>query len=242
MPERATNIVITMAGNGERFRRAGYTQPKFKVEVRGRSLFSWALLSLRDFIQPTVEVVFAARPEHEPDAFIVRESAALGIRRLKIIHIPNLTDGQATTALLAGRRLSDPSAPMLVYNIDTYVEPGRLAPQDARGDGWIPCFPAEGDHWSFARLNGNGRVAETAEKRRISPHATVGLYWFRSFELYAETYQSHFARGGVEKGERYIAPMYNTLIARGGEVYLSVIPAEAVHPLGTPEEVEAFRL
>ena len=186
--------------------------------------------------------MFAARPEHEPDAFIVRESAALGIRRLKIIHIPQLTDGQATTALLAGRRLSDASAPMLVYNIDTHVEPGLLAPQEARGDGWIPCFEAEGSHWSFVRLNGNGRVVETAEKRRISPYATVGLYWFRSFELFEDIYHSHFARGGGgEKGERYIAPMYNTLIARGGEVFLSLIPAQAVHPLGTPEEVEAFR-
>jgi hypothetical protein len=112
---------------------------------------------------------------------------------------------------------------------------------DARGDGWIPCFPAQGEHWSFARANGNRRVIETAEKRRISPHATVGLYWFRSFELFEDTYRRHFANGGAEKGERYIAPMYNTLIARQGAVYLSVIPAESVHPLGTPEEVEAFR-
>jgi hypothetical protein len=236
-----TNILITMAGNGERFRRAGYTQPKFKIEVRGHSLFYWSMLSLRDFFQPAVEVIFACRPDHRPDEFISREAAALGIRNPRIVHIPHPTDGQATTALLAGRRLSNPDSPVLIYNIDTYVEPGHLSPQQARGNGWIPCFPGSGDAWSFARCDERGLVSETAEKRRISPHSTVGLYWFRSFCLFEECYRLHFARNGSEAGERYIAPMYNTLISKHGEVYLTLIPAEAVHPLGTPEDVEAFR-
>ena len=47
-------------------------------------------------------------------------------------------------------------------------------------------------------------------------------------------------RATFEKGEKYIAPMYNYLIQKGGEVYISVVPTEAVHVLGTPEEVKAF--
>lgn len=242
MSRPTTNILITMAGNGDRFRRAGFALPKFKIEVRGRTLFHWALASLGDFLPGGGEVIFAARSEHEPDAFIAAEAAALGIGRHSVVHFDRVTDGQATTALLAGEALADKRAPVLIYNIDTYVEPEFLRAGQARGNGWIPCFPGEGNGWSFARAGEDGMVEELAEKRRISPHATVGLYWFRSFELYQACYQAHFARGGAVNGERYIAPMYNTLIAGHGGVRLSVIPKEAVHPLGTPEEVEAFRI
>lgn len=44
----------------------------------------------------------------------------------------------------------------------------------------------------------------------------------------------------IWKRVKYIAPMYNYLIQKGGEVYISVVPTEAVHVLGTPEEVKAF--
>lgn len=237
---QATNLIITMAGNGERFRRAGYALPKFKIEARGRTLFSWAMLSLRRFFEDGAHVVFAARPEHDPAAFLAREAAALGIRAYDIFSVDRLTDGQATTALLAGAALSGRAAPVAIYNIDTYVEPEFLSPGDARGDGWTPCFPGEGEAWSFARLGPSGLVEEFAEKRRISPHATVGLYWFRSFALYEECYHAHF-EAIPRDGERYIAPMYNTLISRRGRVSLTEIPLSAVHPLGTPAEVEVFR-
>jgi NDP-sugar pyrophosphorylase family protein len=241
MPLPTAGVVITMAGNGERFRKAGYALPKFKIEVRGHTLFHWAVRSLRAWIEAGSEFIFAARREHAPDAFIAREAESLGIGRYEIVRLDHPTDGQATTALIAGRHLSRRDAPVVIYNIDTYVEPEALSPSAARGDGWIPCFPGKGDAWSFARADEGGRVQEVAEKRRIAPHASIGLYWFRSFDLYSDCYVEHFSGERRETGERYIAPMYNTLIARSGEVRLTLLPESAVHPLGTPEQVEAFQ-
>ncbi len=236
-----TSVIITMAGDGERFRRKGYLAPKYMIQAGGRPLFWWALVSLRRFLDAGAEVVFAARVEHEPDLFIAEQCGNLAIDTYRILHVSRLTDGQATTALLAGELLSRCDRPCLIYNIDTYVEPEWLPPASARGEGWVPCFPGEGNGWSFARAGADGRVTELAEKRRISPHATIGLYWFSSFDLYRRCYERHFAAGvGTAAGERYIAPIYNTLIAMGGAVYMHDVPQQAVHPLGTPEDVEAF--
>lgn len=240
MPLPTAGVVITMAGNGERFRKAGYALPKFKIEVQGHTLFHWAVRSLRAWIEAGSEFIFAARREHAPEECIGREVEALGIRRYETVYLDHPTDGQATTALIAGRRLRRPDAPVVIYNIDTYVEPGALSPSAARGDGWIPCFPGKGEGWSFVRADECGRVWEVAEKYRIAPHASIGLYWFRSFNLYSDCYREHFSGGSGEAGERYIAPMYNTLIAHSGEVYLTLLPESAVRPLGTPEQVEAF--
>ena len=40
------NIIITMAGLGTRFRRAGYKMPKYRIEARGKTLFEWSMDSL----------------------------------------------------------------------------------------------------------------------------------------------------------------------------------------------------
>ncbi len=235
-----TTIAITMAGRGQRFRDAGWQRPKYEIEVGGRTLFRWSLESLQAWFPETTELLLVARREDDAGPFTQRQSEAIGLPTPRLIELEATTDGQATTALLAAEAASDPSRPLLIYNIDTHVLPGAMAPGQARGDGFVPCFQASGDHWSFAAIGDDGWATELAEKRRISPHATLGLYWFASAALYLDIYRAHFANGGTEAGERYIAPMYNTLIAQGGKVSVSDVPSEAVIPLGTPAEVEAF--
>jgi hypothetical protein len=110
-----------------------------------------------------------------------------------------------------------------------------------RGDGWVPCFRGEGDKWSFARADASGRIVELREKVRISDDATLGLYYFSSFDLFSDSYRACFARGGgVESGEKYIAPMYNHLIATGLPVYIHRVAESEVTALGTPGDLLQF--
>lgn len=41
-------------------------------------------------------------------------------------------------------------------------------------------------------------------------------------------------------GEKYVAPLYDYLLSKGGEIYISDINPEKVHVLGTPEELSEF--
>jgi hypothetical protein len=237
----AAEVIITMAGFGRRFLDAGYTVPKYRIMAHGRSLFAWSILSLRNFQADNARFTFVLRRADEGTDFIRDEAASLGVRSVEIVELDEPTDGQATTAMLARDAVHDLLAPMLIYNIDTFVHPDTLSPASMRGNGWIPCFKAEGDHWSFAAADADGRVSAVQEKKRISPHATVGLYAFDSFERYADLYERHYAEpANVQKGERYVAPIYNTLIADRGAVYIHDIPVAAVIALGTPAEVERF--
>jgi dTDP-glucose pyrophosphorylase len=237
-----TTAIITMAGFGRRFAEAGYRIPKYRIVEHDRSLFSWAMLSLRSFIESGAPFVFVVRADDEAADFICTEAKALAIRTVAIVELPQPTDGQATTALAAALAVDDKRAPILIYNIDTFVHPKSLSTDAVRGDGWIPCFAAQGDAWSFAAADATGRVTEVREKMRISPHATIGLYWFSSFELYSDAYAHHYSeRSNLEKGERYVAPIYNTLIADGRPVYIHDVPLTSVIPLGVPLDVERFR-
>jgi len=236
-------IAITMAGMGSRFTKAGYTRPKYEIEVFGRPLFDWSMIALDAFRQAGWRFNFAARQEESPRPFIAARCEALGIELGEVVELDGVTDGQATTALILAER-SAREAPFAVFNIDTFVAPGAMRPDliPAGSAGWVPCFPGPGDGWSFCRTDVDGRVLELREKVRISPHATVGLYWFASAGDYIRLYERFFFEGqGAEKGERYIAPMYNQLIEDGALVTMGTLRFEDVGMLGTPDQVEGFR-
>ena len=240
--ETKLDIVITMGGLGSRFRKAGYTVPKYMIEAKGKTLFDWSIISLEGYRNIADRFIFLAMQDESADveAFIREKCTQLNIEDPKVIILDHLTDGQATTAMLA-EKYWDKDHALLIYNIDTYVESGCMNSAELKGDGFIPCFKAEGDHWSFVRLDESGKVAEIKEKQRISDHCTLGAYYFKSCALYKELYDAYYKENEHSvNGEKYVAPLYDFLLSKGGEIYISDVPAQQVHVLGTPEELEAF--
>ena len=234
-------IIITMAGLGSRFRKAGYHCPKYMIEAKGKTLFEWSMDSLLGYNDHVEKYVFVVRAEDQSGEWIKEKCKNYGMHNVDIVEIDHMTDGQATTCMLAIPYCKSDSA-IMVYNIDTYVEPYEMKFEDISGDGHIPCFHAPGDHWSFVKLDGNGKAVEVREKVRISDNCTLGAYYFSSANLYKKhiekyyTYDSH-----LEKNEKYIALLYNYMIEKGMSVTISIVVARKVHVLGTPEELEEFK-
>ncbi|NBK19484.1 glycosyltransferase family 2 protein [Anaerotruncus sp. 1XD42-93] len=240
--ENKIDIVITMGGLGSRFRKMGYQVPKYMIEAKGKSLFEWSLLSLEGYRADAAQYIFIAMQDDAVDVefFITTQCGKLGIENYHIILLDYLTDGQATTAKLA-EQYWDPEHALLIYNIDTYVEPWEMNSAELKGDGFIPCFQAEGTHWSFVRLDQKGKVVEIKEKKRISNYCTLGAYYFRTCRLYQELYEEYYGKDQeLVNGEKYVAPLYDYLLSKNGEIYISDIPSEKVHVLGTPEELKRF--
>lgn len=236
------DTVITMGGLGARFRAKGYHKPKYMIEAKGKTLFEWSMLSLEGYRKDTDRYIFVIMEDEKEDvgAFVAHECKGLGIKNYAIILLDNVTSGQAATALLATKYWRKEHA-LFIYNIDTYVEPGAINSTQLIGDGFLPCFKAEGDHWSFVRLDKNGQAVEIKEKSRISDHCTLGAYYFKTCKLYEDLYHSYYGSGDNKtNGEQYVAPLYNQLVSEGGKVYITEIAREKVHVLGTPEELEQF--
>lgn len=233
-------VVITMAGLGSRFRKAGYDVPKYMIEAKGKTLFEWSMDSLVDYNKHVDKYVFVVRKEDNASEFIRSKCEKYEIGNVDLVEIDYLTDGQATTAKLA-MPFCDEIRPVMFYNIDTYVEPGEMKFSDIKGDGYLPCFHADGDHWSFARIDDAGKVVEVREKKRISNNCTLGAYYFASAKLYMDLYEEYYADdSNLENKEKYIAPLYNHMIQKGMDVRISIVDADKVHVLGTPEELFLF--
>lgn len=234
--------VIPMAGLGTRFLKAGYALPKYMLEVRGATVFEH---SLRSLPQEAGKLVFVAlkahQEEHGLEAFIDGALARLAWRaerELLLLDAP--TSGQAESVLKA-RDAVPQDAELAIYNIDTHFKSATLAAAlgdpAKKLDGLLGAFPLrERDpKWSFAALRPDGTVSATAEKEQISDHALTGFYHFtRAGDFFGAAGEA-LAHGELARGELYVAPLYNALIAAGRRFALD--HAEEIVPLGTPEDL-----
>lgn len=236
---RPATVVIPMAGRGSRFAEVGFDMPKPLIPVFGEPMYSWAMRSIPDEV--IGRLVFVCLDDHL-DEFPLGEDIRKRYARFDPVIVPlaGVTDGQACTVIEA-HDVIEPDEPLIIYNADTYAVSHVAETLTALPDsvaGVIGVFEPDGDHWSFARVDDAGRVLETAEKRRISPWATTGLYHFsRARDFLVET-QSMIADDDRTNGEFYVAPLYNRLIRRGSDIRTDV--ADEVWALGTPEELAYF--
>lgn len=229
-------ILITMAGTGSRFKKAGYDIEKHEIIFHGKTLFEWAIESLKNFKDS--EFIFITRNFNYIEKFIYDKTRSVGLNKINVKIIDTITKGQAETALLAKEFFNDDDS-LLIYNIDTYINPECLKLQMIKGDGWIPVFSSEGDKWSFVEADNDNLVIRTTEKVRISDNCSVGLYYFSSFLQYQSCTYKYYRDSGKpqESKEWYVAPLYNELINSGNKVYMHKLPKKEVIVLGTPEDL-----
>lgn len=238
------NVVIPMAGRGSRFADAGIDTPKPLIDVLGRPMYAWATESLP--LGLASRLVFVCLREHLDARPVGGRTLAedmherFGHVELHIVALDDVTDGQVCT-VLAADSLIDRDEPLLVYNADTWCRTDLartlpMTPPDV--DGIIGVFEAAGDHWSFARIDETGRVVETAEKRRISPWATTGLYWFASGSRFVAEGRAMVAADDRTRGEFFVAPLYGRMIDAGAHIRADV--ALEVAAMGTPSELAEF--
>jgi NDP-sugar pyrophosphorylase family protein len=233
------NIVMPMAGRGNRFVEAGFDVPKPLIDVRGRPMYAWATDGLP--LDEAHRLIFICLAEH-----LTNRALEADIRTRYAAHDPvivpldHVTQGQACTVLEA-RQWIDNDEPLLIFNADTYCPTTvadaarRFGPQAA---GILDLFRADGEKWSFARLDADDRVSETAEKRRISDWASTGLYYFRRGSDFVRHGQAMIDENDRSGNEFYVAPIYNRLIAEGLEVRGNRV--DKVWVLGTPEDLSRF--
>ncbi len=225
-------VIITMAGEGNRFKKIGISIPKYEIIANGKTLFEWSLLSLKELWNE--EFIFVVRKKIYNRNFIEKICNKLKISKVIIKEIDYLTEGQANTVFLCDEYLKSEDE-IVIYNIDTYIK-GEIAKikEMKKFDGYIPVFKAEGEKWSFIKLNNNFEVIDIVEKKRISNLASIGFYYFKSWKDYKEIYLKSKEKIKEEFKEIYIAPMYRYLLNENKKIGYKIIDSSNVFVLGTP--------
>ena len=107
-------------------------------------------------------------------------------------------------------------------------------------DGGILTFPSCHPKWSYAKLCKDGLVTEVAEKKVISEHATVGVYYFKKGSDYVTGAEQMIKKNIRTNDEFYVCPVYNQCILNEGKYKIFSVKEESMWGLGTPEDLTYF--
>ena len=236
------NIVVPMAGRGQRFVEAGYTLPKPLVPVLGVPMIRLVLDNLRPACPH--RFVFLCLQEH-----IEQHDLADQLRTWEpdghILPVACITEGAACTVLLA-RDYIENDEPLMIANSDQWVDTDINAyidvMQTQQADGLIMTMWADHPKWSYVGFDAQGRLDRVAEKQVISNEATVGIYNYRRGADFVRAAEAMIAKNLRVNNEFYVAPAYNELIGAGGKViHVNVGKVgDGMYGLGLPEDLEAF--
>jgi len=238
MQARLINIVVPMAGRGSRFAVAGYRDPKPLIDVFGKTMIEAVIENLTP--KQPFQFIFICQRQHYIDYNLETVfNRSLG-GSWKCIQIEGVTEGAACTVLKAAELIDSENA-LLVANSDQLVDCNISSflerAQSSDVDGLIMTFPAEGEKWSYVSVDVFGYAVEVAEKRRISPHGTVGIYHFASGSAFIRAANAMMRKDIRVNGEFYVAPVYNEMIQKGRRIALWGIEESAMHGIGTPDDL-----
>lgn len=233
------NILVPMAGAGNRFAEKGYTKPKFYIDVDGVPMIQPVVYSLN----MNGNYIYLAQAEHNKEyelATFLRNLCPYA-PTVTVVDVNGLTEGAASTSLLA-KDLIDTEAPLVICNSDQIVHwnSGEFLGYagDKNLDGCIAVFESDEPRWSYAKLDEDGFVSEVAEKQVISNLATVGIYYWKHGSDYVKYAEQMIANGIRTNGEFYICPTYNEAIADGKKI--GVYQVDKMISLGTPSDLEEY--
>lgn len=232
---RPITIVIPMAGNGSRFTKAGYADPKPLIPVHGKPMISWVVDNLK---VPGARFVFIIRADYPASCKEYLRSIA---PECSIIVVHKVTEGAACTVLLAKNQINN-DRPLLIANSDQFIEfdvgdfVNSFLSSDA--DGKISTFDGQRDpKWSYAALK-DGYVTEVREKDPFSDHATTGVYMWKRGSDFVKFAEQMISKNIRVNNEFYTVPVYNEAIADG--LKITIEGCKRMWGLGVPEDLEYF--
>ncbi|EIY6495412.1 glycosyltransferase family 2 protein [Campylobacter lari] len=235
-------IIFPMAGLSSRFLKAGYTKPKYMLQIKGYSVFYNAVIGFKNYFD-SCKFLFIYRDVCDTYKFLKTECDKLKIKSYDMIKLENITMGQAHTVMLGLEKAKiHDEENMLIFNIDTFRYNYVLPNFDYHTlDGYLEVFKADGDQWSFIEAGENNKVLKTAEKKRISNLCSSGLYYFKRVKDFKDIFYMIRKNNILVKNEFYIAPMYNYLIQKGKVIKYNEIDLSDIKFCGTPKEYERLK-
>lgn len=236
------NIVVPLAGSGKSYTQAGYSMPKSLVDVSGKPMIEQVIKNLTPK-QPHQFIFIMIKEQYEKFPQYNQIFSSTTNNNFKIITVEKAPQGAACSVLTAIDFINN-NNPLIVANgdqiIDEKIDEFIINARKSNASGYIMTFEASHPKWSFVRLNKNKEVIETAEKKVISNHATVGIYYFKQGKMFVSAALSMIEKNIRFNNEFYVCPSYNELILQGEKILSWDINRKRMHTMGTAEDLAKY--
>jgi len=241
-------VVIPMAGTGDRFVRAGYTDPKPLIKVNGERIIEY----IYQMFSPEDEIVFICNETHMKNTNM-GEILKDMVPGCAIFTIPDHKKGPIFTMLSTNMDsyIKDDEEVIVCYCDNPYLWDYNQFKQwvkDHDSDGCVLSHAGFHPHRLSPTFMAHIKeddllMSEIKEKEPytsdpMSEHASTGTYYFKRGSYIKKYFQEAIDKNITYKGEYYVTLVYNLLIQDGLRVHC--YPTDYVTVFGTPEEVENF--
>ncbi len=233
--KKRINILIPMAGEGSRFSKAGYTDPKPFISVNNKSMINL----VHDNIGIEGRYIFVAKSDHV-NKYSLEKHLSNFCSNFIIIEQGGRLEGATKSALLANE-LIDNDEPLLIVNSDQHIDWDAKKTIDSfiesGVDGSILTFKSIEPKWSYAKIK-DEIVEEVFEKIVVGDNATCGVYFWKRGSDFVKYANRMIEKNIKTNNEFYICPVYNQAI-KDGKV-ISYHQVDGMEGLGTPEDLESY--
>lgn len=244
-------LVFPMSGQGTRYKKVGYTQPKPLIPVLGK---------------PMIEHLLNQFPVDWPCTFIIAENHQATelpqlLQKLRpgcdILTVPQHSEGPGRPLQVALEKLmldSRQDEPLLVSYCDYSMiwDPRKFSEmvQATRCDAALVSYTGFHAHYlspvtyAYSRLQGE-RVVEVKEKGSFTAHrenefASCGAYYFKNCSVLKEALDFQYKNQIRLNGEYYTSLTVQALLLARPSAHVRVFEIPYFFQWGTPEDLWDF--
>lgn len=246
-------IVIPMAGQSSRFRKAGYKEQKFRLPLEGKTVFDHTVSSFARYFD-CAEFLFVTRSGEDYE-FALEHAAALNVRKAKacVSRSPRSFHHAVFVALMNSDVRLD--QPVILLAVDTF-RPNFVLPDGLEGGGYIEsCYQNSKTLRSLYKLGGRSLTEPQSGQSRILPHKLwaafmrgTSLYYFPNAARLVKAYgimeekhkKSRFLSRLLSEDLLDGVLLFREILRPEHRTYFRLINRDDVIFCGAPREYEAL--
>lgn len=243
-------IIIPMSGTGDRFKRAGYIDPKPLIQINGKTIIEHVI----DLFPGEDDFTFICNQEHL-ETTKMREVLLSSKPKAEIISIEDKKLGPVWAVSQVFDLIND-NDPAIVNYCDFFMDwnyedfKKTVVKNDCDGavvayKGFHPHLLHENNFYASMRVDENNYMLEIKEKHSFTPNKmdspqSGGTYYFKNGAYVKKYFQKLMDKNISLNGEYYVSLVYNLLVKDGLKVFVyDKVPHFC--QWGTPEDLEEYK-
>lgn len=235
-------IIIPMNGSSLYEESEGFVYPKIITEVAGKTLLEHAISYFYDLDKNTKFIFLIPKSERRKlslDAII----KIICPGKYEIIDLIGETAGALCTCLLTIDHL-DPEEEIIISSADHYIHDNITHTieyyRHNNADAGVITFDSVHPKWSYALLDNNNNVYQTAEKNPISSHALTGLFYFKNSFDFMTSARNVILKQNTINGNYFVSSAINEHILSGKSVIAKKIQASNYYNFYDNHSINVF--
>jgi len=236
------NILIPLGGKSAFFDIDEYPYPKPLIEINGKLMIELLIESFSS-ISEDHRFIFIVQQEDCRKFHLDSTLRLLTNNNCELVMLGNVTKGAACSALMAIDHI-DNDDQLIISNgdqlLDTDISIVLDHMKNNKSDAGVVCFESVHPKWSYVRLDENGSIIETAEKRPISKNAIAGFYYFSRGADFVRSAMKSIEKDANVDGLYFIAPVMNEMVLENKKLEIFKINNSLYHSFYSPQKIKEY--